>query len=103
MSPSKLVLAVSLLLVSCGQSWGPAANVVLISIDCINQRQFEEAMDGAWVPALAGLREDALVYSRAYSHAPWTTPSHMSMLTGLYPNQHGREIPWSIMLVLKAV
>jgi len=70
----------------------------LISIDCLNQRQFEQAIAGAYAPALASLREDALSYTRAYANAPWTTPSHMSMLTGLYPNQHGREVPWRLML-----
>ena len=56
--------------------------MVLISIDCLNQRQFEKVLDGT-CPTMTGIAEDALVFTRAYAHAPWTTPSHMSMLTGL--------------------
>ncbi len=31
-------------------------------------------------------------YDNAVSTAPWTTPSHASMLTGLYPSQHGAHL-----------
>lgn len=76
----------------------PAASVVLISIDCMNQRQFRAALDGGWMPELGAVAGEALQFSKAHAHAPWTTPSHMSMLTGLYPIQHGRDVPWGIML-----
>ncbi len=32
--------------------------------------------------------EDFKVYSRCFSPAPWTAPSHASLFTGLYPSQH---------------
>jgi arylsulfatase A-like enzyme len=73
-------------------------NVVLISIDCLNQRQFEQSLALGRAPNLARLGQDALVFHRAYAHAPWTTPSHMSMLTGLYPSQHGRDVPYGLMI-----
>jgi arylsulfatase A-like enzyme len=73
-------------------------DVILISIDCLNQRQFERALAQGRAPHLARLAQDGLVFRRAYAHAPWTTPSHMSMLTGLYPSQHGRDIPYGLML-----
>jgi arylsulfatase A-like enzyme len=73
-------------------------NVVLISIDCLNERQFEQSLAPGRAPNLARLAQDALVFPRAYAHAPWTTPSHMSMLTGLYPLQHGRDIPYRPMI-----
>jgi arylsulfatase A-like enzyme len=72
--------------------------VVLISIDCLNQRQFEQSLTLGRAPNLARLAQDALVFHRGYAHAPWTTPSHMSMLTGLYPSQHGRDIPYGLMI-----
>jgi len=72
--------------------------VVLISIDCLNQRQFEQSLALGRAPSLARLAQDALVFHRGYAHAPWTTPSHMSMLTGLYPSQHGRDIPYGLMI-----
>jgi arylsulfatase A-like enzyme len=70
----------------------PKPNVILISIDCLNQRQFEEALRQGDVPALQTLASRSLTFTRAYAHAPWTTPSHMSMLSGLYPSQHGRDV-----------
>jgi arylsulfatase A-like enzyme len=39
-------------------------------------------------PALDQLAKSSLVYDRAWSPAPWTPPSHASMLTGLLPAQH---------------
>ncbi len=73
-------------------------NVILISIDCLNQRQFESAVEQGYAPTLKALKEDAIAFSRAYAHAPWTTPSHMSMLSGLYPSQHGRDVPYGLMI-----
>jgi arylsulfatase A-like enzyme len=40
-------------------------------------------------PALDALARDAEVYEDAWSVAPWTPPSHASMLSGLLPGQHG--------------
>jgi arylsulfatase A-like enzyme len=73
-------------------------NVVLISIDCLNERQFDAFLAEGDAPNLAQLANGSLVFRRAYAHSPWTTPSHMSMLTGLYPSQHGRDIPYSLMI-----
>lgn len=73
-------------------------NVILLSIDCMNQRQFEEVRSSGLAKNLAALASESTVFTRAYAHAPWTTPSHMSMLTGLYPNEHGRDIPFGIMM-----
>ena len=87
----------SMFLAGCGDQ-AERPNVVLISIDCLNQRQFDTALRQNLAPSLASLKEDAIAFSRAYAHAPWTTPSHMSMLTGLYPSQHGRDIPYGLMI-----
>ncbi len=75
-----------------------ATHVVLISIDCLNQRQFATGIREGNTPVFAALAEDSIAFSRAYAHAPWTTPSHVSMLTGLYPSQHGRSLPYQLML-----
>lgn len=90
--------AVTLLLVVTGCTEPRHPNVILISIDCLNQRQYEAAVESGYAPTLASLADDSLVFSRAYAHAPWTTPSHMSMLTGLYPSQHGRDLPYGLMI-----
>jgi arylsulfatase A-like enzyme len=92
-----MLAAMSLASSTCGRPTR-RPNVVLISIDCLNQRQFEQSLAPGRAPNLARLAKDALVFPRAYAHAPWTTPSHMSMLTGLYPSQHGRDIPYGLMI-----
>ncbi len=33
------------------------------------------------------IEEEFIVYKRAYAPAPWTTPSHLSLFSGLYPSQ----------------
>lgn len=33
------------------------------------------------------INSEFTVYKRAYAPAPWTTPSHLSLFTGLYPSQ----------------
>lgn len=38
-------------------------------------------------------REEAVVFERAFAQAPYTLPSHMSMLTALYPEAHGVLMP----------
>jgi arylsulfatase len=92
------VLLVGLCFASLGcQGARPRPNVVLVSIDCLNERQLEESLALGRMPHLARLLQDGLVFRRGYAHAPWTTPSHMSMLTGLYPSQHGRDIPYGLM------
>ncbi len=92
-----VVVAAGLAALGCGES--PRRHgVVLVSIDCLNERQFEESLSLGRAPNLARLAADALVFRRAYAHAPWTTPSHMSMLSGLYPSQHGRNVPYGLMI-----
>ncbi|GCE25957.1 sulfatase [Dictyobacter alpinus] len=39
-------------------------------------------------PYLDKLAQDATLYRHAYATAQWTVPSHASMFTGLYPDQH---------------
>jgi arylsulfatase A-like enzyme/Flp pilus assembly protein TadD len=40
-------------------------------------------------PAFDFLREDAVLFERAYSHVPLTLPAHASLFTGLEPGKHG--------------
>ncbi len=40
-------------------------------------------------PNIDALRRDSILFERAYSHCPMTLPSHLSILTGLLPAEHG--------------
>ncbi|HLP45734.1 MAG TPA: sulfatase-like hydrolase/transferase, partial [Candidatus Kapabacteria bacterium] len=39
-------------------------------------------------PHIDRFTKDAVVFTQAYSTAPWTLPAHASMFTGLFPNNH---------------
>jgi len=43
-------------------------------------------------PVLDELARQATVYDRAVTTTSWTLPSHISMLTGLYPSHHGAGV-----------
>lgn len=69
---------------------GAAPNIVLISIDTL--RADHLPMYGYSVntaPFVSKLAEDGVVFERAIVPLPNTTPSHASMLTGVYPGRHG--------------
>jgi len=70
-------------------------NLVLISIDTLRAdhlslygypRQTSPHID-RWAS------EAAVVFERAVAQAPWTLPSHVSMLSGLHPLRHGVNHP----------
>jgi arylsulfatase A-like enzyme len=39
-------------------------------------------------PRIDAFAKDAVVFTQAYSTAPWTLPAHMSLFTGLFPDKH---------------
>ncbi len=68
----------------------PGAPVILISIDTLRADHLP-AYGYAQVetPNIDALRRDSILFENAYSHCPLTLPSHVSMLTGLLPAEHG--------------
>jgi hypothetical protein len=46
-------------------------------------------------PRIDGLAAEGVRFHQAISQAPWTTPSHMSLLTSLYPSSHHVNQGWS--------
>src|SRR5215470_4999184 len=68
-------------------AWAP---VVLISIDTLRADHLPAyGYRSVDTPHLDALRRDAILFRNAYAHCPMTLPSHLSMLTGLLPPQHG--------------
>jgi arylsulfatase A-like enzyme len=65
-------------------------HVILISIDTLRRdRLGVYGYPGETSPALDALAAESLVFDDCFSQASYTTPSHASMFTGLYPDQHG--------------
>ncbi|MDP9192618.1 MAG: sulfatase-like hydrolase/transferase [Acidobacteriota bacterium] len=64
--------------------------VIIISIDTLRADHLPAyGYKGVETPAIDALRSDAILFTNAYSQCPLTLPSHVSMLTGLYPAQAG--------------
>ncbi|HLK12684.1 MAG TPA: sulfatase [Candidatus Binatia bacterium] len=75
-------------------SRGP--NLLLISIDTLRaDRLGAYGYDLPTSPAFdRRLAAEGVTFTDVYSQSPKTTPSHMTMLTGLYPCVHGVELWW---------
>jgi arylsulfatase A-like enzyme len=65
-------------------------DLVLISIDCLRADHVGTyGYDRDTTPNLDALARDGVVFEDAASVSSWTLPTHMSMLTGVLPTQHG--------------
>ncbi len=65
-------------------------DVLLITIDTIRADHLPlHGYDKVNTPHLDALAKQAVVFDKAAAHTPITLPSHTSILTGLYPPQHG--------------
>ena len=85
------VIAVSCLLGSTACSNRPATpNIILISIDSLRpDRLGIYGYERDTSPNIDRLASESVVFDNAFSTTSWTLPSHVSMLTGLYPEVHG--------------
>lgn len=67
----------------------PPLNVILISIDTLRADRLGSYGYGRPTsPALDRLAADGVRFDQAISQSPWTIPSHISLLTSLYPSTH---------------
>lgn len=65
-------------------------NIVLVVLDTVRAQQLGcYGHDTETMPNLASFAEDAVVFDRAYTNAPWTLPAHASLFTGRLPSEHG--------------
>lgn len=99
MSPRRFARLISLTLypmvlclagATCGRARGPS--VLLISVDSL--RLDHTSFGGyrrATTPVLDGLGKEGTIWTSVSTPAPWTTPSMMSVMTGLYPDTHHVE------------
>jgi membrane-anchored protein YejM (alkaline phosphatase superfamily) len=92
---SSLVVALSCVLASCSapvEKWTPdgTRNVLLVTIDTLRADHL-----GCYgyrrdtTPNLDALAREGVRFERPISVSSWTLPSHASLLTGLYPAEHG--------------
>jgi arylsulfatase A-like enzyme len=84
-----LAVLTSVLLAACGPA-APRPSVILVSIDTLRADHvglYGYARDTT--PFLDRFAQGATVFERAFTTCPWTLVAHMTMLTGLFPAQHG--------------
>jgi len=68
----------------------PGAPVVLISIDTLRADRLPAyGYRAVETPQLDRFRKDAILFESAWSPCPMTLPSHVTLLTGLSPPEHG--------------
>ena len=88
-------LAALAALIACGpkRESVPVATlppIILISIDTLRSDHLPiYGYAGVATPHIDALRRDAILFRRAYAPTPMTLPSHVTMLTGLLPTEHG--------------
>ena len=63
-------------------------DVLLIVCDSLRKDIMQVYGGEAKTPNLLKLKEDAVVYENAIAPSSWTFPSHVSLFTGLYLNEH---------------
>ncbi len=69
-----------------------APNIVLLIMDTV--RAANMSLYGyarATTPVLDALAHESTVFDWAFSAAPWTAPSHASMMTGVWPSEAGAD------------
>ena len=84
-------MVAGLLGLSCSENEPvPVPGVILISLDTLRADHLGlYGYDRPTSPFLDELATRAVVFDNAYAQFPSTLTSHMSMLTGLYPAEHG--------------
>ncbi|MFQ5697640.1 MAG: sulfatase [Myxococcota bacterium] len=97
-------LAVALATLAVAGSWIPAEvpdavagahapAILLVTIDtCRVDRIGAYGYARAHTPNLDALARTGVRFQRAVTQSPWTTPSHVSILTGLLPTHHGVRV-----------
>lgn len=64
-------------------------SILLVTLDTTRADRTGLETDAVATPNLERLAARGLYFTQAYTTAPMTLPAHASMLTGLYPSEHG--------------
>ena len=76
--------------VACGSAGDAPRSVILISLDTLRADHLGcYGHERNTSPNLDALAAEGVVFEQVVAPAPWTLPSHASLLTGRYPSRHG--------------
>lgn len=84
-----LVLIAALFLVEANSEKPSKYNVLLISIDTLRADALGCYGNSLKTPAIDSLAARSVLFENTISQVPLTLPSHATILTGLFPPQHG--------------
>ncbi len=70
-----------------------APNVLVIVMDTVRYDSFVRSVAGPLTPNLDRIAAQGVRFDNAWSSSSWTLPSQASIMTGLYPYQHGADWP----------
>ncbi len=83
------ILAALSMSLSCGREERPL-NVVLIGVDTLRRDHVScYGYERPTTPNIDRLAGEGVLFEDAVSQSPWTLPSFSTLLTSLYPTQHG--------------
>jgi arylsulfatase A-like enzyme len=69
--------------------YAKAPNVLFVVLDTVRADRLScYGYERTKTPIIDRIAREGVVFSNAFSTAPWTLSSHASMFTGLYPSQH---------------
>jgi arylsulfatase A-like enzyme len=86
------------------QSSPEAPNIILLIMDTVRATNLSlYGYERPTTPVLDRLARESSVFDRAFSVAPWTAPSHASMMTGQWASQTGADYLSSMYDSLKTV
>ncbi len=82
---------------ACARTPPPPPNLVVISLDTLRRDRLNCYGYTArrLSPRIDALAADSVLFENAVAASPWTTPSHMSLLTSLAPSSHGVMAPFT--------
>jgi arylsulfatase A-like enzyme len=64
-----------------------APNVLLVVLDTVRADALNLSREDGHTPCLKRVADEGTTFARANAPAPWTLPSHASMLTGRFPHE----------------
>ena len=89
-----MMLAAGLACAACSQeSWpapAPRPNLIVLCIDTLRADHLSAyGYPRDTAPFIAGLAKGGTLFADAHAHSNWTVPATASLLTSLYPTEHG--------------